>query len=384
LVEGNPEESKYKMGLSQGYNNLAALQINQGRKNEARQHLQKSIEINEKLMQEHPKDRRYRQITLFAYMNLGTLQASLGDHEGAKLSWQQSINIATQLVQENPAIINYRGLLALSYSKLTFRDQSRLDEAITVHQELLKYVPNDEQAWRYLGWAFRKQGKLEEAIAAFQRQLEISPNSAEAWSSLGSTFWGQENHTAAADAFARGLAVQPNNLSLLSNDAELALVQGDKDRFRARMAAALPQVTTRDRFFALLPFLVWLDNPTQGWDSVMTAIRELEPGGHLQLEFFDHRTRHSTSGCVNPTDSTPLHRIFHRPDRPASIGRTSYRPVESAGASGRTPPPPGYRRASPVGRSGRVATLPWACGVTAAKRRWRVLTGWEHTRRGGI
>ena len=77
-------------------------------------------------------------------------------------------------------------ILALSYSKLALLDQSRLDEAIAVHQELLKYVPNDEQAWRYLGWAFRKQGKLEESIAAFQRQVEISPNSAEAWSSLGS------------------------------------------------------------------------------------------------------------------------------------------------------------------------------------------------------
>ena len=202
-----------------------------------------------------------------------------------------------------------------------------------------------------------------------------------AWSGLGFAFWRQENHAAAAAAYARGLEVQPKHLSLLSNDAELALVQGDKDRFHARIAAALPQVTTKDQIFAILPFLVWLDNPTQGSDSVMTAIRKLEPGVTFRLEFFDHRTRHSTSGCVNPTDSTPLHRIFHRPDRPANIGRTSYRQVESAGGSGRTSPPPGYRRASPVGRSGRAATLPWARGITASKGRWRVLPGWGHTRK---
>ena len=118
-------------------NNLAALQMNEGRRNEALLSLQKSTEINEKLMQEHPKDREYRQITSLAYMNLGIIQASLGDHEGAKLSLQQSINIDTQLVQENPAIITYRGALAISYSKLSFLDQSRLDEAIAIHQELL-------------------------------------------------------------------------------------------------------------------------------------------------------------------------------------------------------------------------------------------------------
>ena len=162
-------------------------------------------------MQEHPKDRRYRLVTSLAYMNLGTLQAPLGDHEGAKLSLQQSINIASQLVQENPAIIDYREFLALSYLKLAFLDQSRLDEAIAIHQELLKHVPNHERAWRSLG-RFRKQGKLEESIAAFQRQVEITPNSAEAWSSLGSAFWRQENHAAAAAAYARGLEVQPKHL----------------------------------------------------------------------------------------------------------------------------------------------------------------------------
>jgi tetratricopeptide (TPR) repeat protein len=312
LVDSNPEESKYKIGLSQVYNNLAPLQKNEGRKNEARQSLQKSIEINEKLMQEYPKDRISRQTTLLAYMNLGTLQASLGDHEGAKLSLHQSINITTQLVQENPAIINYREFLAFSYRNLAGLDQSRLDEAIAVQQELLKHVPNDEEAWHYLGLAFMKQGKLEESVAAFQRQVEISPNSArawiglgvafmkqgrleesiaafqrqveispdsaEAWIGLGSALWRQEKHDAAAAAFARGLEVQPKHLLLLSNDAELALVQGDKDRFRTRIAAALPQVTTKDFLFAILPFLVWLDNPTLGWDSVMTAIKKVEPG----------------------------------------------------------------------------------------------------------
>jgi tetratricopeptide (TPR) repeat protein len=243
LSDGNPKESKYKVGLSQGYIDLSILQMNTGRKNEAHQHLQKSIEIQENLLQERPKDRRYRIGTVISYQNLGVLQESLGDSEGAKVSLQQSINIATQLVQEHPAVINYREALAVSYLRLAFQDRSRLDEAIAVVKALLERVPDHKAAWRW----------------------------------LGSAFWRQEKHAAAADAFSRGLAMHPKNLLLLSEDAELALVQGDKDRFRARIAEALPQVTTRNYLFAILPFLVWLDNPTQGWDGVMTAIRKLEP-----------------------------------------------------------------------------------------------------------
>jgi tetratricopeptide (TPR) repeat protein len=189
----------------------------------------------------------------------------------------------------------------------TLLDQSRLDEAIAVHQELLQHAPNHEWAWSHLGALFRKQEKLEESIAAFQRQVAITPNSAEALSNLGSAFWRQENHTAAADAYARGLEVQPQHLGLLTNDAELALVQGDKDRFHARIAAALSQVTTRDQFFALLPFLVWLDNPTQSWDSVMTAIRKLEPGVTFSWNF--STTKPAIVRQVASTQQTAQHFI---------------------------------------------------------------------------
>jgi hypothetical protein len=88
----------------------------------------------------------------------------------------------------------------------------------------------------------------------------------------------------------------------------------------------------------------------------------------------------NTPGCVNPTNSTTLYRIFHAPDRPANLGRTSYRQVESARGSGRTSSLPGSRRASRVGRSGRAATLPWAHGITTGKGHWRVVPGWGHKR----
>ena len=193
-----------------------------------------------------------------AYMNLGTVQASLGDHEGAKLSLQQSINIATQLVQENPAIIRYRERLAHAYLKLAFQDQSRLDEAIAVHQELLKHVPNHEQ------WAW--QARLPPGMIAF---------------------WRQENHTAAADAFARGLAVQPKHLALLSNDAELALVQGDKDRFHARIADSVATGHNQGPS-SLLSFAVlgMAGQPYPGLGQCHDGDQKVRTRRHLQVGIF--------------------------------------------------------------------------------------------------
>ena len=91
--------------------------------------------------------------------------------------------------------------------------ESRLDEAIAIHQELLKHVPNHERAWLQLGALFEKQEKLEESMAAFQRQVEISPNFAEAWSGLGYAFWKQENHAAAAERLPGGWKCTPSIFS---------------------------------------------------------------------------------------------------------------------------------------------------------------------------
>ena len=74
------------------------------------------------------------------------------------------------------------------------------------------------------------RASCDEALAAFQKQVEIKPDHLEAWNNMGLVFKQQGNLDKAAAAFANGLKVQPYNLYLLSNDAELALIQGDIPR----------------------------------------------------------------------------------------------------------------------------------------------------------
>jgi hypothetical protein len=119
--------------------------------------------------------------------------------------------------------------------------------------------------------------------------VEVKPDHGEAWSILGLILWRRGKNIEAAAAFAQGLAVHPQHLSLLSNDAELALVEGDSARLHRRIDVALLQITPKDQRFAILPFLTWLANPAQGWAHVITAINTLEGGVEFTWDFSDTR-----------------------------------------------------------------------------------------------
>jgi tetratricopeptide (TPR) repeat protein len=172
---------------------------------------------------------------------------------------------------------------------LLLQRQGKLDDAIAAYQQQVQVKPDHGDAWNNLGVTLRQQGKLEAAIAAYQQQVQVRPDHGDAWNNLGVVLFKQGRNDEASAIFAKGLAVLPQHLNLLSNDAELALAQGDITRLQARVDAALPQVTRRDELFVILRFLAWLANPGQSWATVMTAISQLEPDVKFSWDFSDTR-----------------------------------------------------------------------------------------------
>ena len=158
-------------------------------------------------------------------------------------------------------------------------------EAADAFQKVVEMKPDYENAWFRLGNAFFNQQKWDEAINAYKKQLDRTPQNESAWMMYGYAFWKAGKLDEAAKAFADGLKVNPKNLSLLSNDAELAFVQGDSERCQNRIAAALPLVQSGSELFALLPFYQWLSNPTQGLNQVLTAIEQLDPAVKFTWSF---------------------------------------------------------------------------------------------------
>jgi len=75
------------------------------------------------------------------------------------------------------------------------------------------------------------------------------------------------------------------NWFFLSNDAELALVQGNIIRCKTRITVALALVTPKDEIFAILRFFAWLAEPHQDWNDVIKAISQLESTVNLTWNF---------------------------------------------------------------------------------------------------
>ena len=163
--------------------------------------------------------------------------------------------------------------------------QGKADDALTAYQKQVDVNPQHSIAWRNLGRIPLQKGQFEEAANAFRRHLAIAPKDEIGWLLFGSSLWKQEKFDEAANAHAEGLKVNPKNIDLLSNDAELALVQGDSERCQARIAAVLPLVKSDNQLFAVLPFYQWLSNPAQGWKSVLTAIEQLDPAVKFTWSF---------------------------------------------------------------------------------------------------
>ena len=156
--------------------------------------------------------------------------------------------------------------------------QGKQDEAIAAFRKQVEVKPDNAEAWNGMGNVLAQQGKLDEALTAYRKQVEVKPDHADAWNNMGSVFWEQGKLDEAAKAHANALKVSPDNLNVLSNDIELALIQGDIPRFQARFTATLPLVKSDSELFAILPFYAWLAKPAQGWEPVLTAIEQLAPG----------------------------------------------------------------------------------------------------------
>jgi protein O-GlcNAc transferase len=92
----------------------------------------------------------------------------------------------------------------------TFKDQGRLDEAISCFQKALKINPNLVEVYNNLGNTFKDQGRLDEAISCFQKVLEINPNYAEAYNNMGNMLMGQGNLAEAVYHYQKALEINPN------------------------------------------------------------------------------------------------------------------------------------------------------------------------------
>ncbi|MGZ5077392.1 MAG: nSTAND1 domain-containing NTPase, partial [Methylobacter sp.] len=109
---------------------------------------------------------------------------------------------------------------------------------------------------------------------------------------LGISFYKQKQYPKAQALFAEALKKFPEDLSLLSDDAELALVQGDKPRMQQRLNTLQTLYSQEDGVYsdqypALMSFLLYLSGTEQTFEAVLKLIEQTGKTVSYDWDFSD-------------------------------------------------------------------------------------------------
>jgi tetratricopeptide (TPR) repeat protein len=224
-------------GCWMAQDNLGAVLLNQGRTNEAADHLRLALQIN-------PNDEK-------AHNSLGLLLSREGELDAAITEFRKALDILpdypdghnglgnalSQKGEVAEAIVEYRKLLDLHPNAPEARinlgnalsQQGELVEAIAQYRIAQDLEPNSAEVHNNLGNALSQKGEVVEAIAQYRKALEIRPGFAAARNGLGSALMRQGEDVEGIAQFRKALDLQPD-FSPARNNLRLALFRkGDFD-----------------------------------------------------------------------------------------------------------------------------------------------------------
>jgi tetratricopeptide (TPR) repeat protein len=107
---------------------------------------------------------------------------------------------------------------------------NKIDEGITILQQIVKSDAKDFVAWTELATALFKKGKLEEAEKAYINALEAKPAYIVALMNLGKLRFAQKNYDGAVETFSRAVIAQPQSAdaNLYLGESFLQIKKGSK------------------------------------------------------------------------------------------------------------------------------------------------------------
>lgn len=158
---------RLKPDFDLSWNNLAIMQISQGKKQEALNSLNRTLQIN-------PGNTH-------ALNTLGNLYKQHGNYAQADVLFKKAYGINAK----DPLTLNNLGNMQL--------DRSLNQEAIQLYKKAIKYNNKYFDAIYNMGSAYQSIGNLEEAIKCYKRAHKINPTASQPISALASVFENQGN-----------------------------------------------------------------------------------------------------------------------------------------------------------------------------------------------
>jgi tetratricopeptide (TPR) repeat protein len=180
LAQKNPET--YRRYVATMVNNLGVLDSDQGRMEEARKEFAEALQIRRELAQKNSEI--YRPDVAATLNNLGVLDSDQGRMEEARKEFAEALQTYRDLAQKNPETYRPDAARTLNNVGILDRDQSRMEEARKEYAEALQtyrefaqknpetYRPDAAATLNNMGILDRDQGRMEEARQEYAEALQ--------------------------------------------------------------------------------------------------------------------------------------------------------------------------------------------------------------------
>ena len=220
---------------------------------------------------------------------------SLANLLGQQEKWSEVEKLYIELTKARPKSAWAWNELAKSLEK-----QNKYNEATMAYRQAITLKRNP---WNLnnLGESLRKEHRFSEAIGVFKEAVLLKPKNPWSWSYLGRCLIEAQQYSAAKSIFSQALSLHPKNLNLLTNDLMLAILQKDQSRIQQRSAIIQPLLTINTPYYAVIPVLIFMSNPSKDFSAVKKIISKtsmptwdfsfLEPAIIRQDEKRQHQIR---------------------------------------------------------------------------------------------
>jgi len=262
----SPDRGGSDQGLADSYRSVAETYLSLGQIDQARDALQQSLAIAERLAAAEPDRADYQRDLSVSYSRIGNLYGSLGQGDRARDAYLQSLAIAERLVAAEPDRADYQRDLSVSYNNVgdLYRAMGKIDRArdaysmaLSIRKRLAAAEPDRADYQRDLSVSYNRLGDLYVALGqadrardAFQQSLAIAERLAAAepdradyqrdlsvsYSRIGNLYRSLGQGDRARDAYLQSLAIAER----------LAAAEPDRADYQRDLVLSLIEASSSD------------------------------------------------------------------------------------------------------------------------------------------
>ncbi len=249
LIDEHPADTGFQCGLAQSHNNIGKLLSETGEPAKALAAYEKALEILEQLAEANPTVTKFQSELSLSHNNIGILLDQTGEPAKALAAYEKALEIRERLVQANPTITEFQSRLAASYHNLgtLLRSTGELAKALAAYEKareireplaqanptVAEFQSDLARSYNTIGVVLSETGEPAKALSAYEKAIEIRERLVQANPTI--------------TEFQSRLALSHNNIGwLLSETGEKAKALAAYEKaieIQTRLAEANPTVT---------------------------------------------------------------------------------------------------------------------------------------------